>query len=137
MLPLTAEDQQAIIHAACAEVHHHIVVFLYRGLLSSGRHLARFEIVDPYREDETAQLAFAEAEMTARERGVKRLYVYLLDDPEAVVQFWHLLQPRDTIFSAKDDPTTRGLAPDRVLRRPGTSSRITHYIKDWSSRRSE
>lgn len=75
--------------------------------------------------------------MTARERGVKRLYVYLLDDLEAVVQFWHVLQPRDTIFSAKDDPTTRGLAPDRVLRRPGTSSRITHYIKDWSSRRSE
>ena len=67
--------------------------------------------------------------MTARERGVKRLYVYLLDDPEAVVQFWHLLQPRDTIYSAKDDPTTRRLAPDRVLRRPGTSSRVTHISK--------
>lgn len=134
MLPLTAEDQQAIIHAACAEAHHQIVVFLYRGLLPSGRHLARFEIIDPYLEDETAQQAFAEAEMAARERGVKGMYVYLLDDPEAVAQFWHLLQPRDTIFSARDDQTTRELAPDRVLRRPGTGSSITHYLKDWSSR---
>lgn len=132
LLPPTAADRQEIVHAACAEALHNIVVFLYRGQIPTGRPPMCFEIVDPYLEDEAAKQAFAEAEMLACECGVRRMYIYLLDGPEAVSQFWVLLQPRDTILSTKDDQATEGLALDRLPPHPATTSQVTHYIKDWS-----
>lgn len=133
VLPPTPEDQEAVVRAACAEARNNIAVFLYRGQITRERPLKRFEIIDPYLEDEEAKRAFAEAETLAHEYGIRRIYVYLLDRPQAVFQFWQLLQPRVTILSAKDEQAAQGLSPDRVLRRPGTAGQVTYYLKDWHS----
>ena len=131
MLLPRPEDQEPVVRAACAEARNNIVVFLYRGQTTRERQLRRFEIIDPYLENEEAQRAFAHAEALAREYGIKRMYIYIPNTPQALFQFWQLLKPRDTILSANDDQATHWLAPDHVLRRPGTDDQVIHFLKDW------
>jgi amino acid transporter len=131
VLPPTAANQEAVIRAACAEAHHNVVVFLYRGQIIRKRPLRPFEIVDPYLEDDEAKRTFAAAESIAREEEVQRRYVYLPETPEVVSQFWQLLRPRDTLLSEEDREAAHGLAPDRVLHIPGPGDQVGHYIKEW------
>ncbi len=131
VLPLKPEEQEAVIRAACTVRPSATVVFLYRGQITPTRPVMRFEIVDPYLEDENARRAFSEAERIAREYGIKRVYVYQPDTPEGIFQFWQTLQPQDTIISDEDKGAAHSLAPDRVLHNPG--SQVSHYIRRWSA----
>ncbi len=136
VLPSSPEGREAVIRAACKEAAHGVVVFLYRGKPAPReRALQLFEtIVDPYFEDEDAKEAFGEAEAIAREMGVKRLYIYLVDDkPDSVFQFWQVLRPSDTIIVDGDSQIGHKLAPDRVRHSPGPGGQVTHYIKNWQA----
>lgn len=133
VLPGSAEGREAVIRAACAEAQENEVVFLYRGQVKRERPPRLFETVDPYLEDEAAKEAFAEAETIARERGVKRRYVYLTNGPDAVFQIWQILRPRDTILVDQDSQIAHSLAPDLVRHSPGPGGQVTHLIKRWQT----
>ncbi|HEU5198475.1 MAG TPA: APC family permease [Ktedonobacterales bacterium] len=136
VLPSSPEGREAVIRAACKEADHGLVVFLYRGKPTPRERAPQlFEtVLDPYFEDEDAKEAFGEAETIAREMGVKRLYIYLVDDkPDSVFQFWQVLRPRDTIIVDDDSQIGHKLAPDRVRHSPGPSGQVTHYIKNWQA----
>ncbi len=136
VLPSSPEGREAVIRAACKEAARGVVVFLYRGKPTPRERAPQlFEtIVDPYFEDEDAKEAFGEAEAIAREMGVKRLYIYLVDDkPDSVFQFWQVLRPSDTIIVDGDSQIGHKLAPDRVRHSPGPGGQVTHYIKNWQA----
>lgn len=133
VLPNTTEGREAVIRAACAEADGKMVVFTYRGQYTRARPPRPFETVDPYFEDEAAKQAFGEAESIARERGVKRQYVYLWKTPDGVFQLWQILRPQDTIIVDEDSQIAHALAPDMVRLSPGPGGQVTHLIKRWQT----
>ncbi|HEX6777743.1 MAG TPA: APC family permease [Ktedonobacterales bacterium] len=136
VLSSNPEGREAVIRAACREADHGLVVFLYRGKSTVRERAPRlFEtVLDPYFEDENAKQAFGEAEIIARDMGVKRLYIYVTDErPDNVFQFWQLLRPRDTIIVDDDSQIGHSLAPDRVRHSPGPGGQVTHYLKNWQA----
>ncbi len=133
VLPKTTEGLEAVIRAACAEADDKVVVFAYRGQPTRTQAPQLFETVDPYFEDEGAKQAFGEAESVARERGIKRQYVYLWKVPDAVFQLWQILRPQDTIIVDEDSQIAHALAPDMVRHSPGPGGQVTHLIKRWQA----
>ncbi len=133
VLPTTPEGREAVVRAACAEADDRMVVFVYRGHPARLQAPRLFEIVDRYLEDESAQQAFGNAESIAREKGIKRQYVYLSNAPDAVFQLWQILRPRDTIIVDEDNQMAHTLAPDMVRHSPGPGGQVTHLIKRWQT----
>lgn len=133
VLPDTEEGREAVARAACAEADDKVAVFVYRGQSTRTQAPRIFETVDPYFEDEAAKQAFGEAESIAREKGIKRQYVYLSKAPDAVFQFWQILRPRDTIIVDEDSQMAHALAPDMVRHSPGPGGQVTHLIKRWQT----
>ena len=133
VLPSTAVGREAVVRAACAEGDNREVVFAYRGQPPRPQSLRLFETYDPYFQDEAAKQAFGEAELVAREKGVKREYVYLSKAPDAVFQFWQILRPQDTIIVDEDSQIAHALAPDMVRHSPGPGGQVTHLIKRWQT----
>jgi amino acid transporter len=133
VLPKTSEGREAVVRAACAEADSKMVVFAYRGQYTRTRPPRPFETVDPYFEDEGAKQAFGEAERIAREKGVKRQYVYLWKAPDEVFQLWQILRPQDTIIVDEDSQIAHALAPDMVRHSPGPGGQVTHLIKRWQA----
>jgi hypothetical protein len=121
------------VRAACAEGENREVVFAYRGQPPRTQTLRLFETYDPYFEDEAAKQAFGDAELVAREKGVKREYVYLSKAPDDVFQFWQILRPQDTIIVDEDSQIAHALAPDMVRHSPGPGGQVTHLIKRWQT----
>ncbi|HLZ60584.1 MAG TPA: APC family permease [Ktedonosporobacter sp.] len=133
VVPNKPEGLEAVVRAACAEAEESTAVFVYRGHTTRTQAPRLFETVDPYFEDESAKQAFGETEAIARETGVKRLYVYLSDAPDAVFQFWQILRPRDTIIVDEDSQIAHTLTPDMVRYSPGPGGQVTHLIKRWQA----
>ncbi len=133
VLPTTSEGREAVVRAACAEADDKVAVFVYRGQPPRIQAPRLFEIVDRYLEDEDAQQAFGDAESIAREKGIKRHYVYLSKAPDALFQFWQILRPRDTIIVDEDSQMAHALAPDMVRHSPGPGGQVTHLIKRWQA----
>ncbi|HEY7350367.1 MAG TPA: APC family permease [Ktedonobacterales bacterium] len=133
VLPDASEGREAVARAACAEADDRAIVFVYRGQSTRTQAPRLFETVDPYFEDEPAKQAFGEAESIAREKNVKRHYVYLSKAPDAIFQFWQILRPRDTIIVDEDSQIAHTLAPDLVRLSPGPGGQVTHLIKRWQS----
>ncbi len=132
ILPPHPEEREAVIRAAYAEGKETITIFAYRGK-PVRRSPQLFETIDPYFEDEEAKRAFGEAEAIARELGVRRHYVYLIDGPDTIFQFWQLLRPRDTILVEEDSEIGHRLAPDHVRYSAVSGGQVIHYLKSWQA----
>ena len=133
VLPNTSVGREAVVRAACAEADDKVVVFAFRGQPTRTEAPRLFETYDPYFEDEAAKQAFGESENVAREKGIKRQYVYLAKAPDAVFQLWQVLRPRDTIIVDEDSQIAHALAPDMVRHSPGPGGQVTHLIKRWQA----
>jgi hypothetical protein len=133
VLPATSEGREAVVRAACVEADEKEAIFVFRAQPTRTQAPQLFETVDPYFEDEAAKQAFGEAESIAREKGIKRQYVYLPKAPDAVFQFWQVLRPRDTIIVDEDSQMAHALAPDMVRHSPGPGGQVTHLIKRWQA----
>ena len=89
-----------------------------------------FEIVNPYLDDEGAQMAFAKAEESARRRGLNHRYLYLPSTagPEAVAEFWRTLRPNEVVAVEGDEDLLSGIPEARVMRRIEDGVSVVHLL---------
>src|SRR5205085_4295197 len=130
-LPQHPAQVGALVRAAHDAAAGGAVVLMRRGAHGSRTGPPRiFEIVDPYRDDPTAEDVFVEAERLARQHGWAHRYLYLPSTagPEVAAGLWYALQPQETLAVAGEDDILSNIPVAEVRRSTENTVPILHYV---------
>jgi len=130
LLPHDAEQAEQLANLAAADTSGRPVAFVYIAHPDTARNETpqMFEIVDPYRDDTTAQEVFAQAEAAARKARLDGRYIYVPAGAPAGTVDWLVthLAPQETIML--DDGAGLAAADRFTLeRRRAGDTPVLHY----------
>ena len=130
LLPHDAEQAKQLANLAAAETSGRPVAFVYIAHPDTARRKApqMFEIIDPYRDDTTAQKVFAQAEAAARKARLDSRFIYVPAGAPAGTVDWLVthLAPQQTIML--DDGAGLAAADKFTLeRRRAGDTPVLHY----------
>ncbi len=130
LLPHNAEQAEQLANLAAADTSGRPVAFVYIAHPDTAREMApqMFEIIDPYRDDITAQEVFAQAEDAARKARLDSRFIYVpAGAPEGTLD-WLVahMAPQETIML--DDGAGLAVADRFTLeRRRAGDTPVLHY----------
>jgi hypothetical protein len=130
LLPHNAEQAEQLANLAAADTSGRPVAFVYIAHQDTAREMApqMFEIIDPYRDDITAQEVFAQAEDAARKARLDSRFIYVpAGAPEGTLD-WLVthMAPLETIML--DDGAGLAVADRFTLeRRRAGDTPVLHY----------
>ena len=130
LLPHDPEQAQTLANLAAADTSGRPVAFLYIAHPDAARQKPpqMLEIVDPYRDDSTAQEVFATAEAAARKARLDSRFIYVPAGADAGMVDWLVahMAPEETIML--DDGAGLGAADRFTLeRRKAGDTSVLHY----------
>jgi len=98
-LPSDPEKVADVVRRTLARAPKGPIVFAFRGETPRTRSPGLLEILDPYADDATAQVAFQQAESAARKSGIRARYVYIPAGADEDVDDWvrQQLRPEEVI----------------------------------------
>jgi hypothetical protein len=118
-----------VIRAAAASAGGRPLVFLYLGR-PVDRPIEQLEFTDPYLFDQRAQQILSMAAVAARHYDLPSQYVYRTESPNAVLDAWSALQPREIVAEtdiARAISTT--VAPQYIRFQQVDGVRVAHYVR--------
>jgi amino acid transporter len=130
LLPHDPDQAEQLADLVAADTSARPAAFVYIAHPDSARKKALqiFEIIDPYRDDGTAQEVFARAEAAARKARVEARFIYVPAGAPAGTADWLVthMAPRETIML--DDGAGLAAADKFTLeRRRAGDTRVLHY----------
>ena len=98
-LPNDPDKVADVVRRTMARAPKGPIVFAFRGETPQTRAPGLLEILDPYADDATAQVAFQRAESAARKAGIRARYVYIPAGADEDVDDWvrEQLRPEEVI----------------------------------------
>jgi amino acid transporter len=128
VLTSATDHNPQVIHAAAESAGGRPLVFLYLGK-PVDRPIEQLEFTDPYLFDQRAQQTLSMAASAARHYDVPSQYAYRTETPNAVLDTWSVLQPREIVAEAdiaKAISTT--VAPQYIRFQQVDGVRVAHYV---------
>jgi amino acid transporter len=129
VLTSTTEHNPQVIHAAAESAGGRPLVFLYLGR-PVDRPVEQLEVNDPYLFDQSAQQTLSMAAGAARHYELPSQYAYRTESPNAVLDAWTALQPREIVAEADvAKAISNTVAPQYIRFQQVDGVRVAHYVR--------
>jgi hypothetical protein len=129
VLTSTTEHNPQVIHAAAESAGGRPLVFLYLGR-PVNRPVEQLEVNDPYIFDQSAQQTLSMAAGAARHYELPSQYAYRTESPNAVLDAWTALQPREIVAEADvAKAISNTVAPQYIRFQQVDGVRVAHYVR--------
>ncbi|HEY4384834.1 MAG TPA: APC family permease [Ktedonobacteraceae bacterium] len=123
-------SNEAIIREAITQTGKKPVVFLFLGEDSSAQKPELFRLVEPHLNDSQAREYLGRANHQAREAGIATRFLYRHQSPDAALQVWEALHPRETIVTEEQAETLQGIHPTQTQADPASRGKVVHLMKE-------